>query len=149
MREHVRMVHVDSGGVRLDKTLLFLTLFGGNRAACYKAARQLAVRCSSRLHLNGRHGQNARQRSAGKEMRPERPRKGRGQGNAEVRGPHCTDTQISSSTAQPASQNWALASLCVEIRNCSAKRAIFEGEEQEEAESQPALCRKSIERELS
>jgi hypothetical protein len=34
----------------------------------------------------------------------------------------------------------------------SAKRAIFEifeGEEQEEAESQPALCRKSIERELS
>ena len=36
MRMRVRMVHVDSGGVRLaDKTLLFVMLFGAKSAACY------------------------------------------------------------------------------------------------------------------
>ena len=36
---HVRMVHDDSGGVRLaDKTLLFMMLFGAKSAACYRAA---------------------------------------------------------------------------------------------------------------
>ena len=35
----VRMVHGDSGGVRLaDKTLLFMMLFDAKNAACYKLA---------------------------------------------------------------------------------------------------------------
>ena len=36
LRVRVRMVHDDSGGVRLaDKTLLFMTLFDAKSAACY------------------------------------------------------------------------------------------------------------------
>jgi len=39
MRMRVRIVHVDSGGVRLaDKTLLFMMLFDAKNAACYNIA---------------------------------------------------------------------------------------------------------------